>query len=208
MMASVAFFAPTSPPLTGASISVAPFSLSCFANSRVALGEIVEWSTTIVPRFTASMIPRSPRITCSTSGVSGTQMKTTSAFAAAAAGLSTHVAPRFVSSVDRPFVREFTSSGRPAFSRWPAIGWPMIPRPMNAMGFDMGRDYSDDRRRGNRRGRERRSRGLPARHHYDDQDEVHQDRQAAGREQRDDDRMAPHAGAARGRIDIDGLRRL
>ena len=87
------------------------------AMRRVAEGEMVEWSTTTRPCRATDATPRSPVRTASTSGVSGTQMKMTSAPSAAAAGVADHVAPLLVSAFALDFVRVCTFSGWPADNR-------------------------------------------------------------------------------------------
>src|SRR5688572_6134066 len=177
MMERVPLRAPTSPPLTGASRSFAPFDASCFAKPRVADGEIVEWSTTIAPFFTDSMTPPSPRSTFSTSGVSGTQTKTKSQPSAASAGVAAHDAPLPESARAFDLVRVCTFISCPAARRCAAMGWPITPRPMNARrvgaccfdkGFRLGAGLGED---------------------DDEQDDVHQQRDRAAGEQADHDRV-------------------
>ena len=57
MMVSAAFFAPTSPPDTGASTYSQPSSLMRFANFLVSIGEIELMSTTILPLVRPSATP-------------------------------------------------------------------------------------------------------------------------------------------------------
>src|SRR6185436_2939884 len=101
---------------------------------------------TVNPDRAAAITPSAPRITFSTSGVSLTHRNTKSAPDAASRGLFTHLAPRPINSSAFDFVRELTISELPPTSRWPAIGAPMIPVPMNAtfaMFLMLGRHHHD-----------------------------------------------------------------
>ncbi|MNK88885.1 hypothetical protein D3C87_1088710 [compost metagenome] len=91
-------------------------------------------STTILPcePFRPSATPSAPgapNSTFSTSGVSGTMMKMMSALRATSAAEPQMVAFETKGSGVLPCV--FTKSSWPASSRWPAMGAPMMPRPMN-----------------------------------------------------------------------------
>ena len=130
MMDRVPAIAPVSPPLTGASSMSAPFSLSAAAMVRVAEGEMVLMSMTTEPGLMPSMIPPSPRITFSTSGVSVTIVMITSDLLAVSFGLSAQTAPSDSSCPARDFVRVFTVQAYPAFIRLRHIGSPMMPSPM------------------------------------------------------------------------------
>jgi hypothetical protein len=62
-------------------------------------------------------------------GVSGTIVKTMSACCATSRPLRQAVAPACTISAGTERA-EYTNSRCPAFRRWPAIGVPMMPRPM------------------------------------------------------------------------------
>ena len=82
----------------------------------------------ITPSASDDSAPSLPKITCSTASVSETQSHTTSAPCAAAAGVGAIAAP----STILPGVRFHTVTSWPAFTRFVAIAWPMIPNPRNA----------------------------------------------------------------------------
>src|SRR5688572_26677207 len=87
-------------------------------------------STTVLPAERPAPTPASPNSTASTSGVSGTMMNTMSArCATSVAFLQTTALPEAMSAGTGPCVK--TESSWPAASRWPAMGAPMMPRPMN-----------------------------------------------------------------------------
>ena len=109
------------------------FSARVFAISCVSNGEIVDISMQIVPSRADSITPSFSNRTFLTSGVSVTQVITTSAFFAASAGVSAQSAPAEITSYDVDFVREWMTSGKPALSRFFAIGLPIIPIPMKAI---------------------------------------------------------------------------
>src|SRR6185369_2549516 len=78
----------------------------------------------------ASAMPPAPNSTASTSGVSGTIVKTTSAARATSAALAQRRADvAAIASGTR--LRVWTKSWWPASARCSAIGVPMMPRPMN-----------------------------------------------------------------------------
>ena len=64
--------APTSPPLTGASIIADPSSAARAARRRATAGAIVLQSTIRLPGASAPNTPSAPSSTASTSGESGT----------------------------------------------------------------------------------------------------------------------------------------
>src|SRR5215468_4558731 len=84
----------------------------------------------------AAVTPSVSNSTLSVASLSVTQVNTTSAAAAALAGLSAQRAPaeRSCSALSR--VRLCTVSGRPALRRRAAIGRPIAPVPMNAYVVD------------------------------------------------------------------------
>ena len=132
MMVSAAFFAPTSPPDTGASTYSQPSSLMRFANFFVSIGEIELMSTTILPRVSPSATPFAPNSTFSTSGVSGTMVMMMSAFCATSFALAHALPPAAVSSCGTP-LRLCRKSVWPPLMRFSAMGLPMMPRPTNPM---------------------------------------------------------------------------
>src|SRR5471032_495497 len=93
------------------------------------MGEIELMSTTTWPSRSAATTPFSPNSTRSTSGVSGTITKMTSAWRTTAAGLSHATAPAFVSVSGTP-LRVNAASATPFLMRFSAMGLPMMPRPM------------------------------------------------------------------------------
>ena len=86
MMESVPSMAPRSPPETGASSISTSCAASCSAIARVGPGSIVLMSITSDPAAAPAATPSSPSITCSTSGVSGSIVMTTSDAPATSAG--------------------------------------------------------------------------------------------------------------------------
>ena len=86
-------------------------------------------SMTVLPLLKADAMPLSPNSTFCTSGVSGTIVKMTSAFDATSAGVLHATAPAS-SSAFGTALRVLTNSSCPAARKWPAIGAPMIPRPI------------------------------------------------------------------------------
>src|SRR5215470_14886749 len=84
----------------------------------------------------AAVTPSAPNRTLSVASLSVTQVNTTSAAAAALAGLSAQCAPpeRSCSALSR--LRLCTVNGNPAPRRRAAIGRPIAPVPMNAYVVD------------------------------------------------------------------------
>lgn len=82
------------------------------------------------PGLAASITPRSLRRTCLTSGVSVTQVITTSLLFATSLGLSAQTAPSESSCCAFDFVRLWMLTGYPAFSRLWTIALPIIPVPI------------------------------------------------------------------------------
>ena len=105
MIVSVAFLAPSEPPETGASTQPAPCSASRAAKPRVASGEIVEQSMTSPPEASPDATPSAPNRTASTSGVSETQVTTTSALRPTSAGVAASRQPIARRSAALPGVR-------------------------------------------------------------------------------------------------------
>ena len=129
MIVSVPFWAPSEPPETGASTSATPRSARRSASSRVADGEIVEQSMTRPPCGAPAATPSSPNRTSVTSGVSETQMTTTSDSAASVRGSGDSSAPSETGSPARPGVRFQTRTSKPARQRLAAIAAPIVPMP-------------------------------------------------------------------------------
>ncbi len=71
--------------------------------------------------------------TCSTSGELGTQSRITSEASATPRGVPPSVAPCATMASIGPRPREATVTSCPAATRWPAMGRPMAPNPMNPM---------------------------------------------------------------------------
>ena len=132
MMVRLAALAPTSPPDTGASRYSQPSALIRLAKSFVATGEIELMSTTILPAVRADATPSLPNRTSSTCGVSGTMMKMMSACDATSAPFRHTRAPASTRA-DGVGPTVLVNSVWPSLMRCPAIGAPMMPRPMNPM---------------------------------------------------------------------------
>jgi hypothetical protein len=109
-----------------------PFSESAAAISRVAAGLMVDMSTTTAPASIAWITPSSPSRTALTSGVSLTQVTTTSAPVAASRGEAARAAPFSATGCSLSLVRLCTTRGKPAFRMCIAMGAPMVPIPINA----------------------------------------------------------------------------
>src|SRR5437899_10929764 len=131
MIDSEALIAPISPPLTGASSIVAPFSATIFASRWVATGEMLLMSITIAPRCTVDSTPSAAVITSSTSGVSGTIVMMMVAWRATSAGDVAAFAPAPTTSSTAPRLRLYTTRECPPLMRFFAMGLPMTPSPMN-----------------------------------------------------------------------------
>src|SRR5439155_23042235 len=110
-------------PVTGESTHWTPFPCTRWANLVVADGEIVLESAMITPSVNDCSTPSAPNTTLSTAAVSETQSHTTSAPCAASAGEVAGRAP----STTFPGVRFQNETSCPAFTRFVAIAWPMIP---------------------------------------------------------------------------------
>src|ERR1700716_4343255 len=99
------------------------------AKSLVAIGEIELMSTTILPLESPLATPFSENSTCSTSGVSETMVKTISDFSATSRHELQTTAPLSMRSCGS-FLRPQRNRRWPASCRWPAMGRPMMPRPI------------------------------------------------------------------------------
>src|SRR5271165_72151 len=102
------------------------------ANSLVAIGEMLLMSTTILPGVSPSATPPGPYRAASTFGVSGTMVMMTSAARATSLAPAQGIAPGSSSACGGALRLSMNSVWPPA-SRWPAMGRPMMPRPMNPM---------------------------------------------------------------------------
>ncbi len=111
MIESVPFCAPMSPPLTGASRKSQPRASASRASFRTAIGETVLMSISSIPGRAPSNTPSLPLKTCSTSGVSGSIVITTSLFCAISFGVSHHTAPSASKSSILDRVRVSTLTG-------------------------------------------------------------------------------------------------
>jgi len=129
MMDSAAFFAPASPPETGASRMRRPRSRACFASSCVTSGRMLEKSMTRVPGLAVSKTPPGPASTSWTSGESGTMTATTSASWTASPIDAAPLPPCRTRRSTASGVRLTPMTSKPASTRWAAIGAPMMPSP-------------------------------------------------------------------------------
>ena len=132
MIDSAAFLAPASPPDTGASSIRKPRSFACFASSAVTSGRIEEKSMINVPGLALSNTPPSPASTSRTWGESGTMTATMSASRTASAIDAAPFPPAATSASILAWLRSLPTTSNPAAARWPAIGPPMMPKPMKA----------------------------------------------------------------------------
>src|SRR5712671_6417923 len=99
------------------------------ANSLVASGEIELMSMTVLPFESPAATPSAPNRTASTCGVSGTiKMMASDSCAACLPDWQTIPPPATSSGAIGP--TSCRNRRCPAASRWPAIGRPMVPRPM------------------------------------------------------------------------------
>jgi len=129
MMASVAFFAPSTPPLTGQSRKLPPAVPMRRAAVRAVSAETVEQSTTTAPACSDGPIAST---TASRSASAATQVTTASHEDASSAGEANErqpVSPAKMSALDAVLFQ--TPARRPARCRLRAMCCPMAPRPMN-----------------------------------------------------------------------------
>src|SRR6185369_16563520 len=129
MIDSLPFFAPSTPPDTGASRKSQPAffinACACFAVS----GATVEWSTTIVPGRACAAISRT---TPSTSASALTHSAITSQSGASSAIVAGAATPCSAANACAfSALRLLTAASRPALRKCPAIGKPMAPKPTN-----------------------------------------------------------------------------
>ena len=99
-------------------------------------GEMVLMSITIKPGCEPSRTPSGPPTTRSTSGESGRQVTTTSAFCATSRTEPTTLTPSGRSSSTAALARlPTTTTGKPALRRFFVMGFPMMPSPMKPTRF-------------------------------------------------------------------------
>ena len=124
MIESVAFCAPTSPPLTGASRSRIPLVARRFASSATLIGETVPITTSTSPEFIDSSKPFAR--TSSTCGRSGRTVSTIAeslserflnCVAPAATALSAGPCDLFQTSVEVPDLAKLIATGKPIAPR-------------------------------------------------------------------------------------------
>src|ERR1700726_3492118 len=90
----------------------------------------------VLPRRNPASAPSTPHKISSTAGGSLTIVISTSTCAAMSRGFGPNFAPSRTSSSARAFVRFQTTKGNPALNRFPAIGFPISPNPINpTVGF-------------------------------------------------------------------------
>ena len=104
-------------------------------------GAMLLLSMRIVPGCSALKTPSGPSSTSSTSGESGTIVMMRVARRATSAGDVRASGTRRDDIVDRPLAAAVHDDGKPALSRFFAMGRPMRPSPMNPMVSVMGREY-------------------------------------------------------------------
>ena len=108
-----------------------PSAFSSAAISRAAAGRMVLMSTATRPGRAPLATPCAPSMTSRTSGASGTIEITTSAALATSAGLAAARAPAASNGCIDASRRDQTVRAWPCFSRFCAIGRPMMPKPTN-----------------------------------------------------------------------------
>ena len=127
MMASVPFWAPSTPPLTGQSRNDAPRAATRAPAVRAVSADTVEQSMTSMPGFRPGA---SARTTSRTSVSAETQSTSASQSRAKASGVAAAEQPSSrASSLARPALRFQTPCSMPALCRLRAMGAPMAPRP-------------------------------------------------------------------------------
>ena len=119
---------------SGASAKRTPLALQSAMILSVETGSLVVQSIRIRSLRAAFSTPLAPKTISSTTGVSVTQMMTTSDFSAASAGVFASVAPRdFKSSTGARLRFPTTVKANPLAARLRAMPRPMAPSPMNPM---------------------------------------------------------------------------
>ena len=110
-----------------------PLSAHIRCSFRTMLGEFVARSMYTAPSAAPSSTPCSPLTTASTSSGPGSDPITTSLPRAASAGVSAHVAPASSKSVAASGLMSCTTVRCPAPTTFRAIGFPILPNPINPM---------------------------------------------------------------------------
>ena len=131
MIAIVAFTAPISPPLTGASRNLHFFASTICANSFDATGETELMSITTEFSFIPAKIPFSSSSTDFPIEALGSIVIITLLFCATSFGEEAGLAPAFSIIFTAVSSISYTMSSKPAFSRFLLIGLPIIPSPIN-----------------------------------------------------------------------------
>ena len=130
MMASVAFFAPSTPPLTGQSRKPAPMPARRLAAARAVSAATVEQSMTMAPAFSVG----ADRIDDGEQVLVGGDAGDDDVAGRGELGRASANARQPVSearAVAFDAVRFQAPASRPARCRLRAMCWPMAPRPMN-----------------------------------------------------------------------------
>src|SRR4029077_4207388 len=126
------FFAPQSPPVTGASRKGTLRSAQAEAIFLASAGDTVLESMYVLPGFIPASAPASlplvPQSTPSSAGGSLTIVIRTCEAAATSFGDFASLAPSPTNSFARLAVRFQTVRGKPAFNKFVPIGWPIKPR--------------------------------------------------------------------------------
>src|SRR5262245_26965472 len=131
MMASVPSTARGTPPDTGASTKRSPRSTAAAATRRETPGSIVDMSTQSVPLRAAARTPPSPEYADSTLGDDGSIVTTTSAVATTSAALAAAVIPAAAAACTAAGFMSKALTANPFFTRFFAMGSPIVPTPMN-----------------------------------------------------------------------------
>src|SRR6185312_13990147 len=134
MTVSTPFSAPAWPPETGPSTNLKPAFFAAASSSRATSADAVVWSTKVAPFFMPAKAPSGPMVTARKSLSLPTQHITKSWPSAAALGVAAVLPPNFSAHCFAlAAVRLYTvTSWPPFFTRCPAMGKPMTPRPRNA----------------------------------------------------------------------------
>jgi len=133
MIASVPSVARGVPPETGASMKRTPRSCAALATRCDTAGSMVDISTHSVPLRAAASTPPSPVYTDSTCGEEGSIVTTTSAVATASAALAAAVMPAAAAAFTASGLLSNAVTVKPFFTRFFAMGNPMVPTPMKPM---------------------------------------------------------------------------
>src|SRR6266702_8294119 len=134
MTVKTPFSAPAWPPETGASTNSKPSLVAAASRSRATSADAVVWSTKVAPFFVPANAPSAPSVIARRSLSLPTQAMTKSWPSAAAFGVAAVLPPNFSAHVlALAAVRLNTvTSWPPFFTRCPAMGKPITPRPRKA----------------------------------------------------------------------------